>query len=95
MALSHLKSWRTWGETHEKSSMGERTRESKELKTQSKERREWKIQEMGAKKSGLKIYTNEVNKFTKQTTYEDILEEIKKGKHKITYTDKRSELEIT
>ena len=69
-------------------------REQKEMKSQPKERREWKIQEIDAKKLGLKIYTSETNRFTKPTTYEDIIEGIKKGKHKITYTDKRSENEI-
>ena len=83
-------------ETHEAQAVseGERTRELKELKTQPKERREWKVQEIDSKKLGLKIYSSEINKFTKETTYEDILEGIKKGKHKITYTDKRSESEI-
>ena len=69
-------------------------RDQKEMKSQPKERREWKVQEIDAKKLGLKIYSSEMNRFTKPTTYDDIIEGVKKGKHKITYTDKRSEAEI-
>ena len=80
------------GETQEEQMTMEEekgARDQKETKSHPKERREWKIQEIDAKKLGLKIYTSETNRFTKPTTYDDIIEGIKKGKHKITYTEKQ------
>ena len=43
---------------------------------------------------GLKIYAAESTKFTQKMTYEDVLEGIRAGKYKMTYTEKRTESEI-
>ena len=59
-----------------------------------KEQRERKVQETDAADLGLKIYAAAANAFPEQTTYEEIVEEAKKGKYKITYTVKKTESEI-
>ena len=47
-----------------------------------------------AKKMGLKIFTSETNKYSKSVTYEEIIEGMRQGKYKMTYTDIRLEAEI-
>ena len=59
-----------------------------------KDRREKKIQEIDSKSLGLKIYAGEATKFSHVVTYDEILDSIRKGRFKLTYTDKRSETEI-
>ena len=59
-----------------------------------KERREKKIQEIDSKNLGLKIYAGVANKFSQVVTYDEILDGICKGRFKLTFTDKRSEVEI-
>ena len=59
-----------------------------------KERREKKIQEIDSKNLGLKIYAGVANKFSEVVTYDEILDGICKGRFKLTFTDKRSEVEI-
>ena len=53
-----------------------------------------KTHEIEAKNLGLKVYSNESFRFPKKSTYEEIVDGVKRGKYKITYTDKRSETEI-
>ena len=43
---------------------------------------------------GLKIFTSETNKYSKSVTYEEIIEGMRQGKYKMTYTDIRLEAEI-
>ena len=64
------------------------------MKTKPKEKRETKLQEIDAKNLGLKIYASESFRFPKKITYDEIVDGVKRGKYKITYTDKRSETEI-
>ena len=54
-----------------------------------KDRREKKIQEIDSKSLGLKIYAGEANKFSQVGTYDEILKGIRKGRFKLTCTDKR------
>ena len=63
-------------------------------KMKPKEKREVKTQEIEAKNLGLKIFASESFRFSKKVTYEEIVDGVKRGKYKITYTDKRTETEI-
>ena len=38
---------------------------------------------------GIKIYVGESNRFPLKITYEEITERVKKGKYKMTYTEKK------
>ena len=73
----------------EESGAFRRTEEAK-----PKEQREKKGQETEAKSLGLKIYAAESNRFPDPVTYEELVEGTKKGKYKITYTEKKTESEI-
>ena len=55
-----------------------------------KEQMEKKHYEIEAKSLRLKIYAAESNKFTLKMTYEEIIEGIKAGRYKMTYTEKKS-----
>ena len=50
--------------------------------------------ETEAKFLGLKIYSSESYRFPKKSTYDEIVDGVKRGKCKITFTNKRSETEI-
>ena len=59
-----------------------------------KEKRDRRSIELVASNMGLKIHAGESNKFPQKVTYEEIIEGVKRGRYKITYTDKRTETEI-
>ena len=60
----------------------------------SKEKRESPSIELVAVNMGLKLHAGESNRFPQKVTYEEIVEGLKKVKYKITYTEKRSEMEV-
>ena len=62
-------------------------------KTKPKERRETKTHEIEARNLGLKIYSSESYMFPKKSAYEEIVDGVKRGKYKMTFTDKRTETE--
>ena len=64
------------------------------MKSNPKEKRETKVHEIEANNLGLKIHAFESYRLPKKTNYDEIVDEVKRGKYKITYTDKRAETEI-
>ena len=84
--------------TREASAQRPQIRETEEkeegTKTKPREKREPKTHEIEAKNLGLKVYSCESYRFPKKSTYEEIVDGVKRGKYKITFTDKRNETEI-